>query len=129
MICERPAHSAFGWATLPTFDMPGGAPAYPLSALGVRARAHEGDFTFLAGAFNGSPVYDNSGDPQKQNCCGVSFPLNGGVLAIVKLQYATPTSGDKARAEGGRCREPTRSASGTTAKNSPICATISTAFP
>jgi porin len=93
-------NSAFGWATLPTFDMPGGGPAYPLSALGVRARARAGDFTFLAGAFNGSPVYDNVGDPQKQNCCGVSFPLNGGVLAIAELQYATPTSGDKASGAG-----------------------------
>jgi porin len=93
-------NSAFGWPTLPAFDMPGGGPAYPLSALGVRARVHEGDFTFLAGVFNGSPVYNNVGDPQKQNCCGVSFPLNGGVLAIAELQYATPTSGDKASGGG-----------------------------
>ena len=38
-------NSAFGWATLPTFDLPGAGPAYPLSALGVRARVREGDFT------------------------------------------------------------------------------------
>ena len=93
-------NSAFGWPTLPAFDMPGGGPAYPLSVLGVRARVHEGDFTFLAGVFNGSPVFNNAGDPQKQNCCGVSFPLNGGVLAIAELQYATPTSGDKASGGG-----------------------------
>ncbi len=94
-------NSAFGWATLPTFDMPGGGPAYPLSALGVRARVHEGDFTFLAGAFNGSPVYNNTGDPQKQNCCGVSFPLNGGVLAIAELQYTTPAPAASATANAG----------------------------
>ncbi len=94
-------NSAFGWATLPTFDMPGGGPAYPLSALGVRARVHEGDFTLLAGAFNGSPVYNNTGDPQKQNCCGVSFPLNGGVLAIAELQYTTPAPPASAKANGG----------------------------
>jgi porin len=96
-------NSAYGWTTLPTFDMPGGGPAYPLSALGVRARAHVGDsVTLLAGAFNGSPTYDNDGDPQKQNCCGVSFPLNGGVLAIAELQYATAASGGSAKSnEGG----------------------------
>jgi porin len=104
MISQNAAYflnSAFGWPTLPASDMPGGGPAYPLSALGIRARAHEGEFTLLAGVFNGSPVYNNAGDPQKQNCCGVSFPLNGGVLAIAELQYATPTSDAGKGKEGG----------------------------
>ena len=42
MISQNGAYflnSAFGWPTLPSFDMPGGGPAYPLSALGVRGRA------------------------------------------------------------------------------------------
>jgi porin len=77
------------WSELPTADMPAGGPVYPLSALGIRARAHLSDsVTLLAGVFNGSPVFHNIGDPQKQNPSGISFPLNGGVLAIAELQYA-----------------------------------------
>jgi porin len=84
-------NSTFGWAELPAANMPGGGPAYPLSALGVRARAHPTDtLTIQAGVFNGSPVFHNFGDPQKQNPSGTSFPLNGGVLAITELQYAFP---------------------------------------
>ena len=87
-------NTMFGWPMLPSADMPGGGPAYPLSALGGRARAHLTDsVTFLAGVFNGSPVSNNSGDPQMQNASGTSFPLNGGALAIAELQFAYPSSG------------------------------------
>jgi len=87
-------NTMFGWPMLPSADLPGGGPAYPLSALGVRARAHVSDsITVLAGVFNGSPVANNSGDPQMQNPSGVSFPLNGGALAIAELQFAYPSSG------------------------------------
>ncbi len=81
-------NTMFGWPMLPSADLPGGGPAYPLSALGVRARAHVSDtVTILAGVFNGSPVANNTGDPQLRNPYGMSFPLNGGVLAIAELQY------------------------------------------
>ena len=32
-------NTMFGWPMLPSADLPGGGPAYPLSALGVRVRA------------------------------------------------------------------------------------------
>jgi len=81
-------NTAFGWPALPTADLPGGGPAYPLSALGVRARANvSNNVTVLAGVFNGSPVSNNTGDPQKRDPYGVSFPLNSGVLAIAELQF------------------------------------------
>lgn len=88
-------NTMFGWPMVPSADMPGGGPAYPLSALGVRLRAHPNmsPWTFLAGVFNGSPVKNNSGDPQKQNSSGTSFPLNGGALAIAEVQYAYPSPG------------------------------------
>jgi len=87
-------NTMFGWPMLPSADLPGGGPAYPLSALGVRARVHVTDsVTVLAGIFNGSPVSNNSGDPQMQNPSGTSFPLNGGALAIAELQFAYPSSG------------------------------------
>ena len=87
-------NTMFGWPMLPSADLPGGGPAYPLSALGVRVRARPIDsLTFLAGIFNGSPVRNNSGDPQQENPSGTSFPLNGGVLAIAEMQYAYPSLG------------------------------------
>jgi porin len=87
-------NTMFGWPMLPSADLPGGGPAYPLSALGVRARVHVTDsISILAGVFNGSPVADNSGDPQMRNPSGTSFPLNGGALAIAELQFAYPSSG------------------------------------
>ena len=81
MISQNAAYflnSAFGWPTLPTFDMPGGGPAYPLSALGVRARAHEGDFTLLAGVFNGSPVIQQRGRPAEAKLLRRKLPAERG---------------------------------------------------
>jgi len=87
-------NTMFGWPMLPSADLPGGGPAYPLSALGVRVRARPTDsVTLLAGVFNGSPVNNNSGDSQQQNPSGTTFPLNGGALAIAEVQYAYPSLG------------------------------------
>jgi porin len=85
-------NTMFGWPMLPSADLPGGGPAYPLSDLGIRARVHLTDnFTLLTGIFNGSPVAGNSGgDPQQLNPSGTSFPLGGGVLAIAELQFVYP---------------------------------------
>ena len=92
-------NTMFGWPMLPSADLPGGGPAYPLSALGIRARAHVTDsVTILAGVFNGNPAPSNVGDPQKSNPYGVSFPLNGGMLAIAELQFAYPGSGTLVKA-------------------------------
>ncbi len=92
-------NTMFGWPTVPSYDFPGGGPAYPLSALGVRARYRPADsLTLLAGVFNGSPSPSGnslccSGDPQMQNASGTNFPLNGGALVIVEAQYAYPSLG------------------------------------
>jgi porin len=87
-------NTMFGWPMVPSADLPGGGPAYPLSALGVRARWRPTDsLTFLVGVFNGSPVSNNVGDPQQQNPSGTSFPLNGGALVIAEMQYAYPALG------------------------------------
>jgi len=84
----------FGWPMLPSADLPGGGPAYPLSALGVRLRAKPTDsITLLAGLFNGSPTQSGNGDPQRLNASGTSFPLTGGTLAIAELQYGYPGLG------------------------------------
>jgi porin len=87
-------NTMFGWPMLPSADLPGGGPAYPLAAPGVRIRVRPiNSLTFLAGVFNGSPVVNNTGDPQQQNASGTSFPVNGGALAIAELQYSFPALG------------------------------------
>jgi porin len=87
-------NTMFGWPMVPSADLPGGGPAYPLSALGARARWRPLDaWTILAGVFNGSPVTNNIGDPQQTNASGTSFPLDGGMLAIAEVQYRYPALG------------------------------------
>ena len=88
-------NTMFGWPMLPSADLPGGGPAYPLSALGVRGRWRPVDpLTFLVGVFNGSPVpVHATGDPQMVNGSGTSFPLNGGALVFAELQYSYPALG------------------------------------
>lgn len=91
-------NAAFGWAVLPTENLPGGGPAYPLAGLGVRAHAQLNDSVNLfAGVFNGSPIPLNSPNTQLSNPNGVSFPLNTGVFAIAELQFAfgSSTKGDE----------------------------------
>lgn len=88
-------NTMFGWPMVPSADLPGGGPAYPLSALGVRVRYRPLDpLTFLVGVFNGSPVKANvGGDPQLANSSGTSFPLNGGALVFAEMQYSYPSVG------------------------------------
>ena len=99
-------NTMFGWPMVPSADLPGGGPAYPLSALGVRLRVRPIDsLTFLVGVFNGSPAPNTIGDPQQANPSGTSFPLNGGALVIAELQYAYPALGTMVYAAGSsRCR-------------------------
>jgi porin len=88
-------NTMFGWPMVPSADLPGGGPAYPLSALGVRFKARPIDpVTLLVGVFNGSPVPNGStGDPQLVNASGTTFPTNGGALVIAELQYSYPALG------------------------------------
>jgi porin len=87
-------NTMFGWPMVPSADLPGGGPAYPLSALGVRGRWRPVDpLTFLVGVYNGSPVSNNNGDPQQVNASGTSFPTNGGALIFAEMQYSYPALG------------------------------------
>jgi len=82
-------NTMFGWPMVPSADLPGGGPAYPLSAPGVRLQVRPiNSLTFLAGVFNGSPL-SNSGE----NSSGTTFPLDGGTLIIAELQYRYPSVG------------------------------------
>jgi porin len=87
-------NTMFGWPALPSYNMPGGGPAYPLSALGVRFRYRPIDpINILVGVFNGSPTSNNQGDPQQTDPSGTSFPLGGGRLIMAEVQYAYPALG------------------------------------
>ena len=95
-------NTVFGWPALPSYDLPGGGPAYPLSAPGVRLRVRPVDpVNILVGVFNGSPTLKNQGDPQVQNPSGTSFPVNGGTLTFAELQYTYPALGAMVLPGGG----------------------------
>jgi porin len=81
-------NATFGWPVLPSVDLPAGGPAYPLSSLGVRARASfSNGVTVLGGVFDGNPA-PGVGDPQKLNASGTNFNLGNGALVIGEVQYA-----------------------------------------
>ena len=85
-------NTMMGWPMLPSADMYGGGPAYPLSSLGVRLRAQPGDgFTALAGVFQDNPPggpFDNDGQLLGATRWGGNFNLRTGALFIAELQYA-----------------------------------------
>lgn len=84
-------NTMFGWAMLPSADMPGGGPAYPLATPGIRIHARPGNaWTLLAGAYTGNAA--------QQNASGTAFPLDG-FLGIAELQYAYPSLGLTVRAD------------------------------
>ena len=87
-------NTMFGWPLVPSVDMPGGGPAYPLSDLGIRVRYRPiNPLNILVGVFNGNPAPTTGGDSQQADPSGTSFPLNGGVLGFVELQWTYPAIG------------------------------------
>jgi len=87
-------NTMFGWPALPSYNMPGGGPAYPLSSVGIRLRYRPVDsINLLLGVFNGSPASSSVGDPQRSDHNGTGFPLGGGRLIMAEVQYAYPSLG------------------------------------
>jgi porin len=87
-------NTMFGWPMVPSADLPGGGPAYPLSALGVRFKYRPvNPVNILVGVFSGSPAPTSVGDPQAADPRGLSFPLDRGVLVITELQFTYPAIG------------------------------------
>ena len=87
-------NTMFGWPLVPSVDLPGGGPAYPLSALGVRVRYRPVNaLAILAGVFNGNPSPNQTGDAQAADASGTSFPTNGRRLVFAELQYTYPALG------------------------------------
>jgi porin len=87
-------NSTMGWPEVPSADMIGTGPQYPLSALGVRLRAKPtDDLTVLAGVFDDNPAGPGTQpvgnlNPELLNPSGTNFRLNDSPLFIAELQYA-----------------------------------------
>jgi porin len=95
-------NTMFGWPMLPSADLPGGGPAYPLSTPGLRVRWRPVNaLAIQLGAFSSSPFNQSNpaaqasgADPQQLDPTGTSFPLyHHGALLLAELQYATPALG------------------------------------
>ncbi len=81
-------NTMFGWPMLPSADLPGGGPAYPLSAPGARISVRPVDgVTVLAGVFNGTPLKND------ENKHGTGFPWSAGKLYIAEMQFSYPALG------------------------------------
>ena len=84
-------NSTFGWPGWTAVDLPGGGPAYPLSAPGVRARIQptpEG-FYLQTAVFSGDPTgHDGSNSLSTGIPSGTVVSFNGGVFLIAEAGYA-----------------------------------------
>jgi porin len=85
-------NSVMGFPALPTVDMYGGGPEYPLSSLGVRVRGQPlPGVTVLAGVFDDNPSggpFNNDSQTRGAEASGTLFNLNTGALWIAEAQYA-----------------------------------------
>jgi porin len=77
-----------GWPLIPSADLYGGGPAYPLAALGARLQLKpSGNTTLLAGVFDDNPGGGGFGDDaQALDRNGAKFNRNTGALLIAELQ-------------------------------------------
>jgi porin len=93
-------NTMMGWPMLPSANLYAGGPAYPLSSLGIRLRAHPtGALTLLAGVFQDNPPggpFDDDGQLRGSTRWGGNFNLRTGALFIAEAQYAInqPANGE-----------------------------------
>jgi porin len=85
-------NTMMGWPMVPSADLYGGGPAYPLSSLGVRLRGRPTeDLTILGGVFQDNPPggpFDADGQLLGSTRWGGNFNLRTGALFIAEVQYA-----------------------------------------
>lgn len=97
-------NNTFGFPAFTAANLPGGGPAYPLGALGVRVQAQlTQTWTVRAGAFSGDPSGPDREDGRPSNPNGTAFRLGGGVFAIAEVQYSF-NAGDEATGLPGTYR-------------------------
>lgn len=87
----------FGWANLPSADLPSGGPIYPLATPGLRVKyIPRDDLTLLLGLLNGDPAGPGRGFPQSRDPSGTAFRTGDGAFVIGEVQYAI-NGGDGAK--------------------------------
>jgi porin len=78
------------WPTITAVNLPGGAPAYPLSTPGARVKFDFGkEASFLLAVFNGDPAGPCTGDPDTCNRYGLNFRLRDPAFIIGEAQLRT----------------------------------------
>lgn len=78
------------WPTITAANLPGGAPAYPLSTPGARLKLEPNQNTaFLFAVFNGDPAGPCAGDPDTCNRYGLNFRLRDPALFVSEAQFRT----------------------------------------
>jgi porin len=76
------------WPTITASNLPGGAPAYPLSTPGARVKFDVAPgVALLAAVFNGNPAGPCVGDPDTCNRYGLNFRLRDPAFAIAEAQF------------------------------------------
>ncbi|HEY6022978.1 MAG TPA: carbohydrate porin [Pseudolabrys sp.] len=76
------------WPTIAAVNLPGGGPAYPLSAVGARFKYEfPKDASLLFAVFNGDPAGPCPGDPDTCNRYGVNFRVRDPAFMIGELQF------------------------------------------
>jgi porin len=81
--------STWGWATLPSFNLPGGGPSYPLATPGIRvALKPNGTWGLKLGVYNGDPAGAHcTGNPQACDDNGLDFRFDTPPLVIGESSY------------------------------------------
>ncbi len=76
------------WPTITAVNLPGGAPAYPLSTPGARVKFDvTPNVSLLAAVFNGDPAGPCAGDPDTCNRYGLNFRLRDPALGVAEAQF------------------------------------------
>jgi porin len=84
-------NTTFGWPEWNSADLPGGGPAYPLSAPVVRVQLNPGPpgLYVQAAVFSGDPTgHDGSNSPNVSIPSGTVVSFNGGAFVIAEAGYA-----------------------------------------
>jgi porin len=82
-------NATFGWPPISSVNLPSGGPAFPLAALGVRAKAKLSDqLTVLLAMFDGNAAGPGTDDPQNLDPHGLNFRLRDSPLLMAEMQYS-----------------------------------------
>jgi porin len=81
--------STWGWATLPSFDLPGAGPSFPLATPGVRVALKPNDkWSLMLGVYNGDPAGAHcTVDPEVCDDNGLDFRFDSPPLLMAEGSY------------------------------------------